>query len=209
MTAAANTLDDTITIDLSTARRNAELVQVLLKQLRVAYNLAPYEYTRAVRIAPGEFPYSHPVLTLNTMIQRDDELLAVYLHEQMHWYATWYSHTNPASWQTIWSALTARYPDVPTGFPVGAATAHSSYLHLIINWLEIEATAELLGRAKAIELARERRTYSGLYKIVLSDYDVLNELYRAHTLWPARPATSMAAADLALAARMDEAPVSS
>ena len=44
------------------------------------------EFTKHVRVAPTEIPHSHPVLTLNTQLYNPDEILCLYLHEQMHWY---------------------------------------------------------------------------------------------------------------------------
>jgi hypothetical protein len=47
--------------------------------------------------------------------------------------------------------------------------------------------------------------YSGLYRIVLADWNALSELYGANGLTPVYPATQMTADDLAIAAQMDEA----
>ena len=58
-----------IVINLSETQRAAEQVRSLLQKLRTDFNLAPYEYTRQVRIAPGEIPHSHPILTLNTRVR--------------------------------------------------------------------------------------------------------------------------------------------
>jgi hypothetical protein len=196
---------DEVTIDLTEAQSASERVRTMLLKLSSDYDLSPYEYTRHVRIAPGERPHSHPILTLNTMIREGAALLSLYLHEQMHWYVTWYSHARHDGWHAIWAALLARYPNVPVAFPEGAHTAHSSYLHLIVNWLEIEAAAQFLGRPKSVEIAEKNFVYSGLYRIVLADWDALAELYRAHALAPIPSATAMTASDLAIAARMDEA----
>ena len=132
---------DDVTIDLSATQKAAEDVRTMLLKLREDYDLSLYEYARQVKIAPGEIPHSQ--LTLNTRIREDAALLSTYLHEQMHWYVTWYSHTRHDGWKAVWAALLARYPRVPVAFPEGAHTVQSSYLHLIVNWLEIEASASL------------------------------------------------------------------
>ena len=196
---------DDVTIDLSATQKAAEHVRTMLLKLREDYDLSLYEYARQVKIAPGEIPHSHPVLTLNTRIREDAALLSTYLHEQMHWYVTWYSHTRHDGWKAVWAALLARYPRVPVAFPEGAHTVQSSYLHLIVNWLEIEASAQFLGRLKAVEIAEKNFVYSGLYRIVLADWNALAELYGANGLTPIYPATQMTADDLAIAAQMDEA----
>jgi hypothetical protein len=191
---------DDVAIDLSETQKASEDVRTMLLKVGLDYDLSPYEYTRRVRIAPGEIPHSHPVLTLNTRIREDAALLSSYLHEQMHWYVTWYSHTRHDGWNAIWAELLARYPKVPVAFPEGAHTAHSSYLHLIVNWLEIEAAAQCLGRERAVEIAEKNFVYSGLYRIVLTEWNALAELYRANALTPICPATGMTADDLAIAA---------
>jgi hypothetical protein len=197
---------DDVTIDLTEAQKASERVRSMLLKLSSDYDLSPYEYTHRVRIAPGEIAHSHPVLTLNTMIREETALLSLYLHGQMHWYVTWYSYARHGSWNAIWAALSACYPNVPVVFPEGAHNAQSSYLHLIVNWLEVEAAAQLLGHPKSVALAQKNFVYSGLYRIVLADWDALTKLYRGHALAPIYPATAMTEGDLAIAARMDEAP---
>lgn len=196
---------DNVEIDLTEARKAAEQVRGLLNKLRSEHDLRQFEYTVRVRVAPGEIPHSHPVLTLNTMLRAEGPLLSTYLHEQMHWYVTWYSFARMEGWRTIRKELEARYPVVPTAFPEGAHTLASSYLHLIVNWLEVEATSALLGRDAAVEIASKNFVYSGIYRIVLAEWDALSQLYREQGLIPIRKAAEMTAQDLALAARMNEA----
>ncbi|ABS62210.1 conserved hypothetical protein [Parvibaculum lavamentivorans DS-1] len=198
-------MSDGIEIDLSEARKSAELVRDVLRRLRSNFDLTPYEFTRSVRIAPGEIPHSHPTLTLNTMIRGEEQLLCTYLHEQMHWYVTWYSYANRPGWQAISEAIKHMMPSVPVQFPQGAHTEASSYLHIIINWLEVEVAAALLGRAEAMKLAAENFVYSGIYELVLQDWNNLESLYLKHGLVPIRPATEFSNEDLLLAARQDEA----
>ena len=149
------------------AGKSAELVKDMLAKLRSAYELAPYEYTKVIRIAPGEIPHSHPILTLNTMIRAEGPLLCTYLHEQMHWYVTWYSYANNSGWRAIFREIREMFPSVPVAFPQGAHTEGSSYLHIIVNWLEVESAASLLGRASAEEIASKNFVYSGIYALVL------------------------------------------
>lgn len=200
-------LADDVEIDLTEVRRAAEQVRGLLDKLRSEHDLRRFEYTTRVRIAPGEIPHSHPVLTLNTMLRAERALLSTYLHEQMHWYVTWYSYAHIAGWRAVRRELEARYPAIPAVFPEGAHTAASSYLHLIVNWLEVEAASTFLGREAAVEIASRNFVYSGIYKIVLAEWDELSRLYREHGLVPIRAAAEMTEDDLALAARMDEAAV--
>ena len=119
-------MSDRIDIDLSAAQALAEKLRNILVSLRARYDLRLYEYTRTVRIVPTGHPYSHPVLTLNTSVRGENPILSTYLHEQMHWYLTWYSHANTSGWQEIWRSLTQTYPSMPVGFPQGANDEHSS-----------------------------------------------------------------------------------
>src|SRR5947209_14112195 len=97
----------------------------MLVDLRGRFDLSQFEYTRRIRIAPTEIPHSHPTLTLNTWVQDDLGLLSTYLHEQMHWYVTWYSHVHSPQWSKLLEVLRARYPAVPVGTAEGAPDAFS------------------------------------------------------------------------------------
>jgi hypothetical protein len=195
----------TTSIDLSYAEQGAFRLRERLFTLRDRHDLTPYEYCTQVCIAPYTIPFSHPIITLNTYFPTDMGLLATYLHEQMHWYVTWYSHSHTEAWQRILTTLEARYPDPPVGGDQGARDRYSSFLHLIVNWLEIEALATLAGRELAIAQARGNFHYRWLYMRVVEDWAALEHLYRANGLTPIRSAKEMSADDIALAGRMDEA----
>ena len=139
-----------IDVDLDHARREAERVGGMLQALRRRHDLSRFEYTRVVRVVPGGDTFSHPILTLgNRFAANEDALLSTYLHEQMHWYL-WYLGTperDPVA--PFFDELVRRYPEAPTELPDGARNYESTYLHLVINWLEVAATAEFIeiGRA--------------------------------------------------------------
>jgi len=194
-----------ICIDLSHAERNAIAVREMLIALSTKYALGPYEYCKEVCIAPGVLPYSHPVIRLNTALLTETALLATYIHEQMHWYVTWYSHKHTDQWRAMWAAIERRYPDPPIGRGEGADTLSSTHLHLIVNWLEIEALGSLIGAQAAKEHVATLHYYRWIYASVLRDWQALGELYASHHLVPILPAHDMSPEDLALAARLDEA----
>lgn len=199
-------MDDRIDIDLSMAKASAERVRAALIKLRATHDLGRYEYTRRIRIAPTGPAYSHPVLTLNTSLWAEPAILCTYLHEQMHWYATWYSHTNPSGWREIWRSIRGVLPSIPIGFPQGAENEHSSYLHVVVNYLEVAAATDFLGEAAARDLAVKNFIYRGIYAIVLREWEFLTALYRRHGLIPIHPASDLSEQDLQLAALMEEAP---
>jgi hypothetical protein len=194
-----------ICIDLSHAERNAIAVREMLIALSTKYALGPYEYCKEVSIAPGVLPYSHPVIRLNTALFTETALLANYIHEQMHWYVTWYSHKHTDQWRAVWAALEQRYPDPPIGRGEGADTLASTHLHLIVNWLEIEVLGSLIGAEAAKEHVANLHFYRWIYTTVIRDWQALTELYTSHHLVPILPAHDMSPEDLALAARLDEA----
>ena len=183
-----------ITVDLSHARREGERVHALLLALRRRHDLSRYEYTKVVRIVPGSDTYSSPILTLgNRFAGSEDLLLSTYLHEQMHWYL-WYLDTprhDPVA--AFLDELVRRYPTAPTELPDGARGYEATYVHLVVNWLEIAATAEYIGRQRAFGLAEVQRSYRWIYRTVLRDWDALGELYERHGLVPIRTAQELAA----------------
>ena len=164
----------------------------MLSALRRRHDLSRFEYTRVVRIAPGSDTYSHPILTLgNRFAENEDTLLSTYLHEQMHWYI-WHLDTpeqDPVA--PFFDELVRRYPEAPTELPDGARNYESTYLHLVINWLEIAATSEIIGRRRARAVAEVQRTYRWIYRTVLQDWDLLGELYERHGLLPIRSAAQL------------------
>ena len=172
----------TITIDLSTVENSALRARALLQDLRERYNLARFEFTKAVRIAPYEIPHSHPVLTLNTLyVDREDNFLSTYLHEQIHWYLS--DHREAELDQAI-QALKLRYPEVPSAESEGARSEYSIYLHLVVNWLEIEATAQLIGRDEALRLFDDPVVYRWIYRTVVKDWGEIGALLKETGIAP-------------------------
>jgi hypothetical protein len=191
-----------IVIDFSHARREGKRVHALLMALRQRYDLSRYEYTNEVRIVPGSDTFSFPILTLgNRFADSEDLLLSTYLHEQMHWYL-WHLDTprhDPVA--PFFDELVRRYPTAPTELPDGARDYEATYVHLVINWLEIAATAEFIGRRRALAVAEGQRSYRWIYRTVLKDWDLLGELYERHGLVPIRTAQELATHNLTGAKR--------
>ena len=198
-----------IAIDLTAARRNAERVRDMLVALRQRFDLTPFEYCNEVRIAPTETPFSHPRITLSSFAFDELGLATMYLHEQMHWYVTWFSHARPQGWRDIFARLRARYPDAPASFDTGGAQDEfSTYLHLIVNWLELEVVGRFFARDEVERRLCALPFYRWIYQTIIDDQDMLGALYSEFGLLPIRPATEMSVDDLELAARMDEAATS-
>ena len=75
-------------------------------------------------------------------------LLSTYLHEHLHWHETRFSHARKAQLGEILNRLRQRYPTVPIGGTDGARDEYSTYLHRVVNWLEVDVTARFLDRAE-------------------------------------------------------------
>lgn len=181
-----------IDIDLEEAAREAARVKAWLEALRRRHDLTPYEYTRHVRIVPASKTFSHPILTLGTRFtETEDQLLATYLHEQMHWYLYLLGGIDHDPIEPIFDELVRRYPDAPTSLPEGARNYDQTYAHLVVCWLELEVTGRLIGRMRAAALADTTYGYRWIYRTVLRDWTALEALLRAHGIVPIVPADQL------------------
>ena len=57
------------------------------------------------------------------------------------------------------------------------------YLHLVINWLEVAATSEFIGRVRACAVAETQRTYRWIYRTVLRDWTSWPNHTTSGTAW--------------------------
>src|SRR5262245_62019290 len=111
-----------------------------LERLLATYDLSPWIYTKSVVIDERAIPFSHPVLTLHTRHAKDDDLLlSTFVHEQFHWFLTErYEATELAI-----ADLRKVFPTVPAGGTAGAQDEHSTYLHLLVCFLEQQADVRI------------------------------------------------------------------
>jgi hypothetical protein len=178
-----------IDIDLEPAERAAKRVRLGLHALRRRHDLTPYEYTNRIRVVPAGETHSHPILTLGTRFtETEDQLLAVYLHEQMHWYLYHLGGIDTDPIEPFFDDLVRRYPHAPTHLPEGARTYDQTYAHLVINWLELHVVAEFIGRERAFALAETIYGYRWIYRTVIRDWDALGRLFSANGILPIVPA---------------------
>ncbi len=183
-----------IDIDLGEAEREAERIRTWLAALRRRHDLERFEFTRHVRIVPAGPTYSHPILTLGTRFtETEDLLLSTYLHEQMHWYLWLLGGPDHDPIAPFFDDLVRRYPQAPVWLPEGARSYEQTYVHLVVCWLELEATAELIGRARANRMADTTWGYRWIYRTVVADRDPLCALLTKHGLYPMLPAPELIA----------------
>ena len=82
--------------------------------------------------------------------------------------------------------LRVMFPKVPIKPPEGASDEESTYLHLIVIYLEYRADRELLGELKARQIMEFWATdhYTGIYKIVLERPRDIGQILFKHRLIP-------------------------
>jgi hypothetical protein len=152
-----------------------------LQDLLERYDVTPWLLTARVLIDEQSIPHSHPVLTLHTRhLERDDLLLSTFVHEQLHW---WFEGRRAQTAAAI-AALEARFPRIAVGGRDGAADERSSYLHLLVNYLEYQAVKVLLGMQAAANVMAywAQDHYRELYKMVLAEEAFLGDLVDRHAL---------------------------
>ena len=68
--------------------------------------------------------------------------------------------------------LGTMYPEVPVGYPEGARNTYSSYLHLIVCYLELEGIARLLSppRLQAVWEMLAGDHYTWVYQTLMTDW---------------------------------------
>ena len=154
-----------------------------LQRLLKTYDLSRWTFTKSILIEEGVIPHSHPVLTLSTRHVRDDELLlSTFVHEQAHWFLT----QNDKATQEAKKELRFMFPKAPVSFPEGASDEESTYLHLIVIYLEYRADRELLGELKARQVMDFWATdhYTWIYKTILEHTREIGNLALKHKLLP-------------------------
>jgi hypothetical protein len=141
-----------------------------LEKLLKDYKVEKWIFTKKVLIDEEEStPYSHPVLTLNTKNNNRDSasLLTSFIHEQIHWFASAHFERTKKAMEELKTV----FPDAPPGPPEGANDRESTYLHLIVCYLEYEGMKELVGqeKAKAVIGVLSQYFYKWIYRTVLDD----------------------------------------
>lgn len=170
---------DTLRIELATGTEEERSTRREIKKLAGEHHLDGWLFTRRIRIDADAVPHSHPVLTIHARHRSQPErLLSTFVHEQIHWL---FSVHEKATGLVI-RDLRRIYANVPVGYPDGAKTLESSYLHLLVILFEFDSMRHLLGDDRAREVMRfwSEDHYRQLYKIVLEDHERIRQLARRH-----------------------------
>ncbi len=176
-------------LDISLARGSKAEAQTKaqLQRLLGAYDLSAWIFTRSVVIDERAIPHSHPTLTLSARHLKDDELLlSTFVHEQLHWHLDQREKETEAAIKE----LRAMFPKVPAGHPEGARDERSTYLHLLVIYLEYRADRELMGELKARQVMEfwSKDHYTWIYKTVLERPRDIGTVALKHKLIPGLPA---------------------
>lgn len=153
-----------------------------LLHLTQVYDLTPFFFTRKIQIESRVIPHSHPILTLNTRhAQNPHKLLSVFLHEELHW---WFEK-NPEATEKAKADLKKAFPKAPQ---TGTRGSDSTYLHLLVCYLEMRALGHYIGVKEAKELVSEimskDKIYPWIYKEILKNPKIFHEVVNKHNLYP-------------------------
>jgi hypothetical protein len=174
--------EEVIEITEINPNRLTALTKQNLFHLAKVYDLKPFLYTKKVHIQSYVVPHSHPVLTLNTRnAEKPRELLSTWLHEEFHWWTS----TKNAETQSAITELKKTWPKVEAG---AAADVQSTYLHLIVCYLEYRSLVHFLGEGQAKDLigslAVNDKIYPWIYMQVLQKESVISNVLKKHNLLP-------------------------
>lgn len=170
-----------ITIESETGDEREIVAARKLKSILEKYELKDWIFSTRVMISNDGLPHSHPVITLTTESEYFDNpqsQLATFIHEQLHWY----EEENLKRIKAAIKDLKKMYKDVPVGGGQGARSEYSTYLHLIVGWLEYDATVELYGEKVANQLLNEKDHYRWIYGTIENDKIKIGEIIDSNHL---------------------------
>jgi hypothetical protein len=150
-------------------------------QLAQVYDLTPFLFTKKIQVESFVIPHSHPVLTLNTKnAQEPKKILSVWLHEELHWWL----EKNPKAANLAIGELKKIYPKAP----VDPKKPISTYVHLIICYLELKSLGHYIGEREArgivSEIMKKDKIYPWVYFQVLNRDFAIKKVVEKHKLVP-------------------------
>lgn len=168
---------------MSNGSEKEEIKRTQVLRLIEQYDLSKWWFTNKIVIDETvRSPFSHPVLTLKASMPNNDQAgLSQLLHEQIHWF----EDSRKKEVANTVTALREMYPSVPVGYPNGARSEQSTYLHLAVCLMEFDALAEVLGKEKAetIIATNGKYFYKWIYKTVLEDQVKIRTVLKNHDLY--------------------------
>lgn len=164
-----------VTITTAHATPRETQTRALLERILERYDLRDVTFTRQIAIEERSINHAFPVLTLNVRFaDAEDDLLASYVHEQLHWHL----RDRAAEMQRAVAALRRAYPSVPVGLPEGAETEYSTYGHLIDCYLESQMVRRLIGPERTAAAIARKGHYTWIYETIRRDEPQIAALVR-------------------------------
>lgn len=153
-----------------------------LLQLSQVYDLSPFYFTKKIHIQSKVVSHSHPVLVLNTKnAEFPKKLLSAFIHEEIHW---WLTENKNRSTPAI-KDLQKIYPKVPV---TKGQNARSTYLHLIVCYIELKALSSYLGKEEGrkiiTSIMKKDKFYPWVYYQVLYKDFAINKIVAKYKLVP-------------------------
>lgn len=168
-----------ITIQLAHMSMAEFLERAELMQLLKKYDLIKFTFTDRVIINEYAVNHSFPVITLNVVWRSSpDALLLSYIHEQLHWYL----RAHNAQRLDAIRQLRRLYPNAPVAYPKGGGTAVSTYGHLVVCYLEMQAGRQLIGEKRTKAVIEEIPWYTWIWKTVVKDEATVGGIVTAEHL---------------------------
>ena len=151
-----------------TLKNNTEKEQStgkLLELILSKYNLEKWILCREVLIEEGIKSHSYPKVTLSAKPKTENQLLAVFLHEQIHWIEEGRKELMIKAVEELKNF----FPNVPVGKPAGADSEKSTYRHLVICRIEFLALKESLKEKEARETVLGNSAYTWIRRTAVEE----------------------------------------
>lgn len=135
------------------------------------YQLQKWTVTNKVMIDDEtRIPFSHPVLTLNGIpsknspIDQDEELVAIYVHEQGHWNSVKHGKL---SMDEAAAAIKKFAKNLRSDFPYGSGDLVGTLNHVPVCYSEYRVLSQLFGEEAARKKLESKHYYKDIYAFVL------------------------------------------
>ncbi len=172
-----------VEIALANGSEKEQMKRVQILRIIEQYDLSKWWFTDKIVIDESvRSPFSHPVLTLTAAMPNNDPAgLSQLLHEQIHWF----EDARVSAVEKTISTLRNMYPSVPVGYPNGARDEFSTYLHLAVGVMELDALVELLGKeqGEAVIATNGKYFYKWIYNTVLKDQAKIRQVLKNNDLY--------------------------
>ena len=162
-----NAASGQIEIELAHGSQAEEATRDALLRLVGEHDVSAWLYTHRVIIDQTAIPHSHPVLTLHTRhLGEDEHLLSTFVHEQFHWLE---EGETLGRFRAAMREFEEMFPEVPSSREGGARDDESTYRHLLVCDLELQAMTRLIGEDAARKVMASWTHYEWIYDTVLTD----------------------------------------